>query len=255
MRHLYTHSRLAFSLIEVLIAMLVLGIGLLMVAAIFPVAGNWTRQSAEEGMAQSVARSALALIQQRYGQAQAGGMAMANTPDAVLQTVTALPGLLDSPPVIADGERACDMGTPLPAPDASKCTYFWTALAHKASNATGEGRAIEVFILVFHKGSTDQTFTAWAGGASEVAGVRPAGATWVPTLVAVPATQVDAVRSGEYAVGEETGAVYHRIIDATGQATFQPEFDSKEINLMIAPPADGTAASPLVYVYQTTLSF
>ncbi len=252
MRHRRLHFRPAFSLIEVLIAMLVLGIGLLMVAAIFPVAGNWTRQSAEEGMAQSVARSALALIQQRYGQGQLGGEAMANTPDAVLQTVAILPGLADSPPVIANNERACDLGTPLPAPEPAKCTYFWTALAHKASNATGEGRAIEMFILVFHKGSADQTF---AGGANEVMGARPAGATWAPTLTAVSATQVDAVRPGEYAIGLETGDVYHRIIDATGQAAFQPAIDSRETHLLIARPADGTAASPLVYVYQTTLSF
>ena len=253
MRPRCRHTCPAFSLIEVLIAILILGIGLLMVAAIFPVAGNWTRQSAEEGMAQSVGVASAALIQQRYGQSQAGGNAVANSPDAVLQTLTVLPGLGDAPSVIADNERTYELGAPVPAADPAKCTYFWTrAAAHKAGNATGEGRAINVLILVFHRGSADQSFT---GVANEVPGARPAAATWAPTRSTLPATQANVVRPGEYALGEQTGTVYRRIITASGKADFQPALDPQETNLLVAPPADGTAASPLVYVYQTTLSF
>ncbi|MGN6366672.1 MAG: type IV pilus modification PilV family protein [Phycisphaerae bacterium] len=252
MHHSRSHSLPAFSLVEVLVAIFVLGIGLLMVAALFPLGGNWTRRSAEEGMAQSVARSAFALIQQRYAQAQAGGMSIANTPDAVLQNVTILPGLHEDPPVIAPNERACDLGTPLPAPAPATCSYFWTALVQKANNNAGGGRAVNLFILVFHKGSADQTFDNIS---NELPGARPPGASWAPTLAAVSPTRDDAIRPGEFAVGQQSGTLYRRIVDSAGHFAFQPPLDPADNTLLVAPPADGTAASPLVYVYQTTLSF
>ena len=42
------HRRRAFSLMEVLLAVFILGIGLIMVATVFPVGADWTRQSTED---------------------------------------------------------------------------------------------------------------------------------------------------------------------------------------------------------------
>ena len=258
-RHVFHRRDAAFSLIEVLIAIMVLGIGLLMIAAIFPVAGNWTRQSAEESVAQSVARSALSLIQQRYSQGGPGNNALANASDSALATAVPLPGLTDST-AVTQKERAYQFGNadPFPAQDPKLCSYFWTALVHKPPAEKGEGRSLDLYILVFHKGAVEQTYTV---SDNELSGARTAGDLYVPTLVAVPLTQPGGgggIPPGEYAVGQQSGTVYRRIVGANGQQAFLPPLDPNQTTdtaLIVAPAADGTAASPLVYVYQTTLSF
>jgi len=239
----------AFSLIEVLIAILILGIGLLMIAAIFPVGGNWTRQSAEETVAQSVARSAVSLIQRRYAQSGDGSDTLANASGQISQILTPLPGFTDIPST----ERSFQFGanTPFPSQQPTLCTYFWTALVRKSPSLTSDGRSIDLYVLVFHKGSVEQIFSA---PASEVPGVRLGGELYIPTMSTIPVTQPDAVRVGGYALGEESGTVYRRVVSTSGQPVFLPPLASDN-NLLISPPADGTAASSLVYVYQTTLSF
>jgi prepilin-type N-terminal cleavage/methylation domain-containing protein len=245
----------AFSLIEVLIAIFILGIGLLMIAAIFPVGGNWTRQSAEETVAQSVARSAVSLIQRRYAQSGDGSDTLANASGQIAQTLASLPGFTDIPPT----ERSFQFGAsvPFPSQQPAQCTYFWTALVRKSPSPTSDGRSIDLYVLVFHKGSVEQIFSS---PTSEVPGVRLGGELYIPTVSTIPAAQPDAVRVGEYALGEESGTIYRRIVSTSGQPAFQPPLVSDndvliDSNLLISPPADGTAASSLVYVYQTTLSF
>jgi prepilin-type N-terminal cleavage/methylation domain-containing protein len=249
-RHSFAIRRAGFSLIEVLIAIMVLGIGLLMIAAIFPVGGNWTRQSTEETVAQSIAHTAVSLIQRRYGQTGDGAMALASASDQALSTLIALPGLTDFPAA----ERCYQFGsaTPFPAQTPGQCAYFWTALVHKPAAEAGEGRSLDLYILVFHKGAVEQIFSA---AATELPGIRASGDGFVPTVTAVPVTQANPVRPGEYALGEQSGTIYRRIVNSNAQADFQPQIGMKDSRLLIAPPADGTAVSPLVYVYQTTLSF
>ena len=250
MSHPLPYRSRAFSLIEVLIAMMILGIGLLMIAAILPVGGNWTRQSTHETIAQSVAHSALSIIQRRYSQSGDGSNALANASSQALSTLVALPGFTDIPA----NERAYQFGSssPFPAPHPAQCTCFWTALVRKPSTQIGEGRSIDLYLLIFHKGATEQLFSA---PASEVPGIRTPGDAFVPTIATFPANQPNPVLPGEYALGEQSGTVYRCIITSGGQRAFQPPIDPGEINLLICPPADGTAGSALIYVYQTTLSF
>jgi prepilin-type N-terminal cleavage/methylation domain-containing protein len=58
------HSRRGFSFTEVLFAVMILGIGFIMVAAIFPVAIQQTQNNSSEGTAASIARGAAAYMQQ-----------------------------------------------------------------------------------------------------------------------------------------------------------------------------------------------
>src|SRR5215218_4301657 len=59
-----TAARRGFSFTEVLFAVMILGIGFIMVAAMFPVAIQQTRTTAEEGNAAAVARGAVKLIEE-----------------------------------------------------------------------------------------------------------------------------------------------------------------------------------------------
>lgn len=67
----------AFTLVEVLIAIAILGVGLIMVASIFPVAATWTRQAAEETVASQVALNAMNIMKTKL--TQTAGLAWSAT--------------------------------------------------------------------------------------------------------------------------------------------------------------------------------
>ncbi len=149
--------RRAFSLVEVLLAIFILGIGLIMVASVFPVGANWTRQTTETSMGQNMGQNAIAVIQKHYG--NGGDLQFYLAPDFLLSgggpnpgnhnyilkqgtspltpfTLQALPGFVTDPsvpnsPGIPPSERAYQFGSnnPFPAANWANCTYFWTALA------------------------------------------------------------------------------------------------------------------------------
>jgi prepilin-type N-terminal cleavage/methylation domain-containing protein len=248
--------RVGFSLIEVLVALLLLAIGLLMVAMVFPVAGNWTRQTAEESIAQSMARNAVAIIKTRYGIDGPGSNALSSFNSAI---VVPLPGIRSIPL----GERAYQFGSPTPYPAANPpvCTYFWTALARLTPNQTGDGRSIDIYILVFHKGSPEQVFAPAPltkhDQRAEEDDPSPTNPPYFPTLLATPSTPPTIIlRIGEYGVGQNSGTLFRMVVGADGNGVAAPPMSSATDPLIwIAPPAIGTSASPLVYIYQTTISF
>ena len=51
-------GRGGFSLVEVLLATFILGIGMIMVASIFPVGANWTREATEDSVGQVISQAA-----------------------------------------------------------------------------------------------------------------------------------------------------------------------------------------------------
>ena len=154
-------NRPGFSLLEVLFSIFILGIGLIMVASVFPVGAEWTRQTAETSVAQAVAQQAISVIKTYYG--PGGTLGSSLNPDfmnnvganknlnTVLKanfavtkadylpgspavptfTITpfvlqALPRFTEIPPSL----RAYQFGStnPFPASNPTVCTYFWTAL-------------------------------------------------------------------------------------------------------------------------------
>ena len=317
--------RPAFSLVEVLLAIFILGIGMIMVASVFPVGANWTRQTAEESVGQTVAQNALTVLQKHYG--RGGDLSLAIAPDfmsatnvnSVLKAASpspdpAIPGpyALQAFPFFTSipvRERCYQFGSnsPFPATNPLNCTYFWTALirlnpAYMVPSAPvnfvqlSSSYKYDVFILVMHKGDVRHSFFQFS---TEIPGMRnlvgPAAEQFIPSVQRVayspgtylingsPQVQKEVPRLGDVALGGSTGTVFRQMLDpyavvkGSGPAAMPRPF-IRGYNLAPAgpleplepiiycPPADGTGtsngaglppygASPLIYVYQTTVTF
>lgn len=238
----------AFSLVEVLLAVMILGIGLVMVAAIFPVGAQWTRESAEETVGQMVARNATAIIQVRY---KAGDMAAvaAGPHPTWLQPLPGIGGLPLS-------ERAYAFGAfpPYPASDPGHASYYWTAMVRQTPSDTS-GRQFDLFIFVFRKGQTEQTFTQTPPGAVLGIGLRGPGETGVPTLASADAAvamdpKYTAFGLLAQGIGVQSGTVFKKL--ASGS---RPALPSSDSDILFGPAADGTDGSPLICIYQASLAF
>jgi prepilin-type N-terminal cleavage/methylation domain-containing protein len=281
-----TSSARGFSLIEVMLAVFILGIGLIMVASLFPVGANWTRQSTEDSISQIIAQDALGVIRAHYGPGGnlygAGlGLAAMPAPTAgAASPLQALPGFT-SVGLIPLAERSYQFGssTPFPAVTPSKCMYFWTVLGRRSPVATGVATAstshsYDIYILVMHKGAVEQTFVPAMG---EITGTRnTASESFVPSVAsqtynAGVYTAAQGITGalpamGQFGIGLSSGTVFRQITAFTSgvpsSAVASPALSSSD--LTGSPPAGGviycpvadntTSGSPLVYVFQTTLS-
>jgi len=180
-------ARRGFTLVEVLMAVFILGIGLIMVITVFPVGGEWTRQATDSTISQTVAQNALAILQTHCPPtSQAVAKAVANNPNSAQCALVSFPGLAGSPirnvslgPTHPDGrpkyvmadddatvipvtEMCYRFGVDSPSPaDPLKALYFWTALVRKVPDQPpGPTTNYDVYILVFKKGSVDQVYPA-----------------------------------------------------------------------------------------------
>jgi prepilin-type N-terminal cleavage/methylation domain-containing protein len=323
--------RRGFSLVEVLLAIFILGIGMIMVASVFPVGAEWTRQTTEESNAQTVVQNARSVLQVHYGPNgdlhswlapnfydPAGivpntWMANSFNPNSVLKArssalpqplnpfvLQAFPGFANIPPT----ERAYQFGsiTPFPARDPSACTYFWTALvrlnpAHRGgTNATNfvqpsASYNYDVYILVFRKGAVEQVFSNTATEIPDARNLADAAfdERAVPSVMYMEWSRgsYDASQSpsivnavppiGQYGIGAYSGTVFRQVADFSDNnagnwgaiprpmivvGTDPPappwNLQDKQVEpVIVAPAPDGAAwsASPLIYIYQTTMSF
>jgi len=246
-----------FTLIEVLLAVFILGIGLVMVACIFPVAADWSRQNAEESIASNIARNARTIILTKYAPSDFSALA---ADSAGLATLVALPGIASTGklPLV---ERAYAYGAvpPYPAAAPVNALYFWTALVRRSpdvSLGTAPNR-FDLYILVFKKGEAGQTFTptpalvAPAINCPGTGGITssPADSSNVPFLA--QSTSISSIPIGSIGVGMTSGTVYRILPGPTTSVPLMPAGET----IAYAPPADNTTASPLVFVYQTSISF
>jgi prepilin-type N-terminal cleavage/methylation domain-containing protein len=290
----------AFSLVEVLLAIFILGVGLIMVASVFPVGANWTRQTTEDSVGQTMAQNALAVIKTHYGPGgdlhdsfnsdffylNAGVPAYNGPPNVNSVLLSANPFQLQGLPrftLIPSSERAYQFGSsnPFPAANPQGCTYFWTALvrlnpAHRGSVLAGIQPAssynYDLYILVFRKGEANQSFPTPAS--NEVSGTRTTTGMdleyFIPPVVyanyksgafdANSAVLNNAIPPaiGQIGIGAFSGTVFRQTVDVVlGNKAFPrpPLANNNAETVIFAPPANGTNASPLIYVYQTTLTF
>jgi|GEM_PF-2137730 len=248
---------IGFTMAEVLLAVIVLGIGLIMVAAAFPVGANWNRQSAEESVAQVIGQTALAAIQVRYSAADLNGIGEVAEP---LPNIGArLPWRMRAYahdeivpwPVPASwgpvGDRTGNTNAPRVAP-----LYSWTALVRRQPNLNpgGENR-FDVYILVCKKGELRQTFGTDPGAPGRVAGDPMVGGSYC--MPAMARVGLGSVPNGVRVVLDRTGAVARKIGPATSDWSIAPGASDQA---WYVPAADGAdpQGSPLVYVYVASVS-
>jgi hypothetical protein len=215
-----------------------------------------------------------------------GGVNVALSQPFMLQ---ALPAFRLIPP----NERAYQFGSsvPFPARNWRQCTYFWTAVArlnpmHRdlTWNGTDVTNGIlrssnynyDIYILVFRKGAVEQTFSS---PATEISGTRDSA--WDTTYwTRVPSVLSVTWASGAYdkdkgswtslplpgiglnGIGVISGTVFKQVLEpppwgAQPRPALAVDSSSKVESVIYSPPADGTAASasPLIYIYQTTMTF
>jgi len=61
---------------------------------------------------------------------------------------------------------------------------------------------------------------------------------------------------GWMGVGMSSGTVFHQIVGGTRPGFSLDVYGSgSPEDIIYSPPADGTSASPLIYIYQTSLTF
>jgi prepilin-type N-terminal cleavage/methylation domain-containing protein len=240
-------SRLAFpsgsgfTLVEVLLAVFILGIGLIMVACIFPVGADWTRQNTEETVAQMVAETGRGIVLSKY---------VYSDVSAVGTGVQLMPNMPTKLPI---GERAYALGSSpaYPAATPNSAPYFWLPLIRKDPDtpALGSRPRFDVFILVFKKGDVAQTYVnALPTGATAVSS---GDASTVPIVAQTTvATLAANVPVGSMGIGVTSGTVC-RILP--GGATSIPLMAIESVDY--APAADSTVSSPLVYIYEFKANF
>jgi hypothetical protein len=247
----------AFSLLEILLALFILTIGLVILATVFPIAGDWTRQATEHTIAQSIARNAVALIQSRMHPRDFG-------------EVTDQLSLLRDGASLTKFDHAYNYGyehpIPIEEPRFNECLYFWQALVRQ--HPFEPQGAYDLYILVFKKGETSQHFSNKAPGGYAVVGSVDLPNLWLgPYRDGTEVTQPGAPPNdprifppvGDYGIGSRSGTVFRQRFGAAPD-TAAPNLPLVRVGNAIEPvfyaaPASGTNVSPLVYVYHTIVTF
>ena len=283
--------RAAFSLAEILIAIFVLSIGLIMIAAVFPVAAKWTAQDAQTSVAQVIAKNAVAQIQAQYSANPA------NIPAAVLGGTngygpfdysfgTAQPypfGTAQSYSTSANFAPSAlnpAPASPTPAPVPPPGSYYWSAVMLPAASTYAGSSGVypgaqnngvyTLYVFVFNKGDQTNTFgTAASGTASPVAMAPdpqdvPSHLSFYPQLYAdtfahILANSGPTMPIGSLGLDTNTGCVFRLIADPATNAIVPTGLASGSVinntdTIVYAPSAIGQTASPLIYVYVTTVN-
>jgi prepilin-type N-terminal cleavage/methylation domain-containing protein len=264
-----------FSLAEILIAIFVLSIGLIMIAAVFPVAAKWTAEDAQTSVAQVIAKNAVATLKTQGIFSSAGGAygpycySFGTSSPYPNSNPAPLPTAFSSPPA---GE------------------YYWSAYVVPSSTAPTlssagsggvypgtQGNMYTIYVFVFNKGDLSNTFPTPPPPTTLLTmQPYPQNATYPDsfypqlysgTLAALASqTLSPAMPIGSLGVDATTGQVFREIVDpATNAITItgipasttspNPYLTAHGKDIIIyAPPAIGQTSSPLVYVYVTTVS-
>jgi type II secretory pathway pseudopilin PulG len=280
--HLITHYSLrhsraaAFSLVEILVAIFVLSIGLIMIAGVFPVAVKWTADDAQTSIAQVIAKNAVATIETQY--ASPSG----TFPVAALNLTATPPNYTGYGPFCYNFGNSSPYPNANPAPAAPGSippgVYYWSALILPASSGYAgitpgpqTSNLYTIYVFVFNKGDINNTFTAGGPGALAMQPIAQSSgtpiATYYPQLYSGTLSSVigGALPVGAQGLDISTGTIFRAIVDVSGNYSItsvptsttspNPNYTAIEGNTVIyAPPAIGQTASPLIYVYVTTVN-
>ena len=278
-----------FSLAEILIAIFVLSIGLIMIAAVFPVAAKWTAQDAQTSVAQVIAKNAVEQIKLQF--LAGGGLPLNNPPAAPLTGYGPFAYAFGTPQPVPFGTAqsystsanfapsALDPAPAAPtvAPVAPPDSYYWSAVIVPAASGyagvspnSQVNNVYTVYVFVFNKGEPGNTFAAPAyKPVSPGPTLLPmqvsqngyaSGLSFYPQLSEAPySTAASAMPLDSLGVDVSTGSVFRLITDPATNAVVPTGLAGGSVNgpgdyIIYAPPANGQTASPLIYVYVTTVS-
>jgi type II secretory pathway pseudopilin PulG len=248
--------RAAFSLVEILVAIFVLSIGLIMIAGIFPVAVKWTADDAQTSIAQVIAKNAVATIETE----------MSNSAPPILTQLT----------YATSGVYAFGNSQPYPASNPGTAVYSWSAYLAPAPGVPGTNTYL-LYVFIFsnpNPGQSSYTVSLpnqpYGTPTTPIAGI-PAGNTAYPqvfeaTWASLFGTGSTATANPNFPVGaigvdisdpgvNITDDVFRLIVNTAGNlvptGTGIPNTNDE---ILFAPPAIGQTASPLIYIYVTTVS-
>ncbi len=262
MHHPSPRARSGFSLIEILFAIFILGIGLLMVAAVFPVAIKWTNQDVQSTVGLVIARGAVAQVKVAE---QAG------QPIFVSEVGTTIPATFPQPYFFGTPNPTVSICTTAAASAGNgQARYWWQGvlvpqLANGSSNiaptANAQTNTYTLYIFVFSKGDPNNNYYPQTTSAT-------ATTTPYPSLYVAQFSQTGTPGNsatgylpiGAMALDLNTGATIRKqVITPYGSTTptvsFAGSGGSTSDGVVFAPPAINQQASPLVYIYATTVTF
>lgn len=246
-RYFPATSQAGFTLTEILIAIFIFAIGMLMVACIFPAGASFTRRNTDRSVASLVAQNAVAIIKAEYTANDFYGVGSSS--------LMPIPNMAINLPL---EQRAYAFGrnNPYPTSKPAAAAYFWTALLRRTP-ATTQNK-FDLFILVFKKQTADEVFggagaTPIAPGGAEP-GARLPGESNIP-MVAQGALAAPQFAIGSEGIGLQSGTVFRKIPAGNGSGVTETTPTLAGEPVAFVPPANGTEASPLVYIYQTTIGF
>jgi len=246
-------SRLGFTMAEVIVSVFILGIGLIMLATMFPVAGDWARQSSEESVGVVVGQTAVSAIQTRYTATDLSGVG------------TALVGLPNIATRLPWQSRCYAQGStpPWPVPWTwSSSTpgvnvppmYSWVALIRRQpGQVPGSDNRFDLFVLVCKKGELTQTFGNDSRAGRIDTDPRTVASTGYHYLPGATSGALSAMPAGMRGIGATSGVIFRKL--TTAGDTSMPLIGSE--NVWWVPAADGAdpRATPVVYIYQATVTF
>lgn len=240
-------NRRGFTLIEIMFAIAILGVGLIMVAATFPIAIKWTTEDAQKTIGQTIAQSAVAYLYNNFG---------AGTIDAPPGT-TAWISLATLPLPAYELKSAIPYSTTVGGTSGNPyALYSWTAVIREDPITFANPSAVptwDVYIFVFNTGDINNIY----GGSSPLP-------TLSPGTIGGGSIPIDTI-----GVDITSGQVVREIVDPTSGKYTAIGLTSGQISgdsIVYAPPATGQTngkttssnpqtASPTVYVYATTMKF
>ncbi len=239
-------------MIEILFAIAILALGLLMIAAVFPVAIKWTQQDANKTIGQIIAHNALGIIETKYNASNLTGISTNFAPLPGIGTTGTTAGTLTL------YDRTYEFGSyqPYPALTSSPATsshYYWTALARLSPNQPTGGTSVDLYILVYYKGDYSYTYTP-GGTVFDTYGARGSSDGIYLPYVALGTLADTAFPLGAIGIDGTTGGVFRKMVNASGTIARTDGITANNPVLYV-PPADNATASPLIYVYTTTVTF
>lgn len=283
--------RRGFSLIEILFAIFILGIGLLMIAAVFPIAIKWTNQDVHSTIGLVISRSAVAQIKAsttvngisvfatgiypnggttplstRYGAVAATYPQpyMYGTPNPTPSRGLLVPTAANSPPFYSTRDlqsRYWWQAVLVPDPGDGASGVTPTPLASQAGAGT---QTYDLFIFVYSKGNISNLYPTV--GPYPAPAEAPQFEANGPDTMPIGAMALDLKPIPDITPpAAYAGSVVRReIINLPGQANPTVGYSGTTASyssvgnndvLLFAPPAVNQQTSPLVYIYATTVTF